>query len=328
LLSNLLKNNLILSVIIILLAALGGFFIVLSRSPFTLPPNAAGAVYSSMNAYSENRVMFLLLSLFSLCGGAFLFNYVVNNNETLSKPSFFPAFIYLLISFEGFTSFEFHPAFMSNLLIVLGVMRMMKSYRVENAKAMFFDGAFMISSATLFYFPSITLIPLVFICLLILRPFLWREWVISLMGIAAPHLLAASIMYLMGTLSRYYNEGMFSGFSLTSLQLEFGSQYFVLVCITFLFLLLVFNRLSGGSSRKIRQQKNINILSFWFLLGIGGIFYEVPYRTSIPLLCVPPVAGLLGEWLGNIRRSTLSDFALLLLMSAFALSVMQIHGVF
>jgi hypothetical protein len=93
-------------------------------------------------------------------------------------------------------------------------------------------------------------------------------------------------------------------------------------------LLLLFNRLSGGSSRKIRQQKNINILSFWLLFGAGSIFYETPYRTSIPLLCIPPVAGLLGDWLSNMRRNTLSDFALLLLVIAFTLSVMQIHGAF
>lgn len=328
-LSNILKNNVIGSVLTVLLLGAAGFFVVLKRGVFPLPASAEGVLYSSLLQYNESRILLLLLSAASLLGGAFLLNFILNSNETLSRSSFFPAFVMVLISSEALCSYDFHPGFTANLLIILGMMRMMQSYRVDEAKAMFFDGAFMISSATLIYFPALTLLPMVFVCLLVLRPFVWREWALALMGIITPHLLAGSVMYVMGRLHRYYNEGMFAGFSFSAFQPEFGAQYFVLACIGFLFLLVIFSRLSrGGASRKIRQQKNINLLSFWLLLGVGGIFYEVPYKTSIPLLCAPPVAGLLGEWLGNFRRGTLSDFALLLLVTAFTLSILQIHGVF
>lgn len=327
--SNLLKNNILSSIILVTVISICGFLIAYkSGNSFQLPREAEGAVFTSFRIYGPARILFLVLSLLCVAGTAFLFNYVINNNETLSRTSFFPAFISILISFEAFTSYDFHPAFLANLLIVLGMMRMMQSYRVDDAKSMFFDGAFMISAATLIYFPSLTLLPLVFVSLIILRPFVWREWAMALLGMGAPHFIAASLMYLMKTLDRYYNRGMFSGFNFSSLQLDFGAQYFVVISISFLFLLLLFNRISGGSSRKIRQQKNINILTFWLLFGVGSIFYESPYKTSIPILCIPPVAGLLSEWMGNIRRNLLSDFALLLIMAAFTLSVMQIQGVF
>jgi hypothetical protein len=266
-------------------------------------------------------------SVVFLCGGAFVFNLIINSNETLSKNSFFPAFLFVLLSSEAFSSYSFHPALAANVLVVLAMMRMMKSYRMDDSKSLFFDGAFLISAASLIYFPAITLLPLVFICLIILRPFIWREWAMAFLGMAGPHVLVASVMYVLGRLDHYYNKGMFVGFDFRAFQPAFASQYFVLFCLAFLFVLLIFKRLSGGASRKIRQQKNINILGFWLLLGVGGIFYENPYRTSIPLLCVPPMAGILSEWLGNFRRSTLSDFALMLLLAAFTLSVLQIQGV-
>jgi hypothetical protein len=329
LLSNILKNNLVVSVFIVFLLALAGFIIAMGHAAFTLPKDTAGVIYAGIFQNSQNALLLKIISFAALTGGAFLFNFILNNNETLSRTSFFPAFIYTLISFEAFSAYDFHPSFAANILIMLGMMRMTQSYRVSDAKSMFFDGAFMISAASFVYWPSITLIPMIFISLLILRPFVWREWAMALMGIFAPHFIAASIMYILGRLDRYYNEGMFAGFSFASFQPTYGAQYFVLVCMGFLFLLLIFNRLSkGGASRKIRQQKNINLLSFWILFGAGGIFYEVPFRTSIPLLCVPPIAGLLSEWLGNFRKGTLSDFALLLLITAFTLSVMQIQGVF
>lgn len=308
---------------------LAGFFIVLRNTPFSVPGGAEGVIYSSIFQYNENPLWLKLISVTLLAGAAFLFNSILNNNETLTRPSFFTAFIYVLISFEALTSFSFHPALAANVLIVFGMMRMMQSYRVNEAKAMFFDGAFLISASSLVYWPAITLLPMIFVCLVILRPFVWREWAMALMGIAAPHYLAAGIMYVMGRLDRYYNSSMFEGFNFNAFQLTYGAQYFVLVCLGFLFLLVIFNRITkGAASRKIRQQKNINILTVWVFIGAGGLFYEVPFKTSIPLLCVPPIAGLLSEWLGNFRKSTLSDFALLLLITAFTLSVMQIQGVF
>ncbi len=324
--SNILKNNILGSVILIILIVIGGFIIVYGNAPFQHPVTTEGALYSSMRMYLGQTMRFLLSAL-CVTGGAFLFNFVMNRNETLTKFSFFPAFVAILISFEAFTAFEYHPAFLSNLLIILGMMRMMESYRVDDAKSMFFDGALMLSFSTLIYFPSITLFPLLFVSLIILRPFIWREWAMALIGIALPHILTIAVMYLVGSLDHYYNRGMFVGINLSSVQLDFGAQYFVLICLAFLFLLMLFNRLSGGSSRKIRQQKNINSLTFWLLFGVASVFYETPYRTSVPLLAIPPVAGLLGEWLGNFRRNTLSDFAVLLLVAAFTLSVMQIHGI-
>jgi hypothetical protein len=211
LLSNLLKNNILTSVILMLLLSVAGFFIVYNHAPFSFPAQAGGALYTWLKMNTVSGMLFLFFSFLSMAGGAFLFNYVVNNNETLGKPSLFPAFIAILISFEAYTAYDFHPAFLSNVLIIVGMMRMMKSYRVDDAKSMFFDGAFMISSATLIYIPSITLLPLVFAALIILRPFVWREWAMALLGMAAPHLITAGVMYLLGTLDRYYNEGVVTG---------------------------------------------------------------------------------------------------------------------
>lgn len=327
-LSNLLKNNLLGSIVLVLLVSITGFFIPFyADSRFVSSPQAEGALFTSFKLYGPGHFLMVFLSAVCAVASAFLINLVLNNNETLTRASSFPAFVSMLISFEALTAYDFHPAFLANLLVIMGLMRMMQSYRVDQAKAMFFDGGFLISAATLIYFPSVTVVPLVFISLIILRPFVWREWAMALLGIFAPHFIAGMLMYLLGTFDKYYNCGMFSGFDFTAFQPGYGAQYFVIITLAFLFLLLVFNRLTGGSSRKIRQQKNINILSFWLVLGAGSVFYDSPYVTSIPILCIPPVAGLLSEWLGNFRRNTLSDFALFLLIAAFTLSVLQIYGV-
>jgi hypothetical protein len=326
LLSNILKNNLISSVLLIVVLGILCVIPALPGNAFQVPAGAQGSIFASLMQYNESRTFLVLFSALLLLGSAFLFNYVLNSSETLSRFSFFTAFVIVLISSEIFASYDLHPGAIANFLIIVGMMRIMKSYREDDAKSVFFDGAFFISAASLFYFPSITLLPLVFIALIILRPFIWREWVMALMGMAAPHIFTAAILYVMGRLDRYYNESMFAGFDIRAFRPALGAQFFVLVCLGFLFILVTFKRLSGGASRKIRQQKNINLLGFWFVFGMGGVFYESPYTTSVPVLCIPPMAGILSEWLGNFKRSTLSDFALLLLITAFTLSVLQIRA--
>ena len=57
---------------------------------------------------------------------------------------------------------------------------------------MAFDAALMLSLGSLFYFPTILLLPLVWVALNDFRPFQWREWAMPFIGVALPYLYLAT----------------------------------------------------------------------------------------------------------------------------------------
>lgn len=326
-LSNILKTNQIASgFLTVLLAIIAFLFVLANTNPFIIPSAAEGALCSIFLGSVKSRMCLYIVSFLFVASGAFIFNFYINSNETLSKGSFFSAFLFVLLSTEAFTSYAFHPAIVANTLVVVAIGRIMKSYRQDEAKSAFFDGAFLISFASLIYFPVITVFPLIFITILILRPFIWTEWASALLGVIAPHLIFTAFIYIFAISDPYYNKSFFVSFNVNSFAADLAWQSFLIFCLVFLFAIIIFQRIKGVASRKIRQQKNINILVLWLALGMLSVFYETPYKTSIPLLCVPPMAGLLSEWFGNFKRSSLSDFSLLLLLCAITLSVLQIRG--
>jgi amino acid permease len=84
---------------------------------------------------------------------------------------------------------------------------------------------------------------------------------------------------------------------------------------TILFLMIARRFGKGAYSRKIRQQKNLNIVTCWLILSMLSVFIDNPYYNSFPLLMIPPLSTLIGEWLGNFRKDYQSDFILIVLIT-------------
>ncbi|MFN6038461.1 MAG: DUF6427 family protein, partial [Bacteroidota bacterium] len=215
--------------------------------------------------------IFCLLSVIS-------FHLFLSRNETLSKTTFFPAFILGVLLLEFFFIDSLNDGVLANLLIITGIQRISDSYRMETAKGNLFDAGFLFSLSILIYPPAITLLPLIFISISILRPFIWREWTIAVIGIITPPLFIISIIYLVFDFSFLKKISLLEPFNFHSWKPIFTSQYFLSASILFFIFLIVFRRLRAGAySRKIRQQKNFNILTFWVILGASSIFMDAPY---------------------------------------------------
>lgn len=67
-----------------------------------------------------------------------------------------------------------------------------------------FDVGFMIGVCALIYFPSISLLLLFLVGLSILRPFVWREWVIGIIGVLIPFFLAGTLYFLNDKLAKFF----------------------------------------------------------------------------------------------------------------------------
>jgi hypothetical protein len=128
------------------------------------------------------------LSLIFVYLQCLLVNRIVNHYELLKPATNLPALLYGLIMSFSVDVQMLHPVIIANFFVIFALGRMCSGF---NQKAIFseaFDAAMLIALASFFYFPSIIFYLFIFLNLVFTRPFVWREYVISLLGLLLPYL--------------------------------------------------------------------------------------------------------------------------------------------
>src|SRR6476646_4742729 len=131
-----------------------------------------------------------IIAILLIVAEGLLLNYIVNENEVLTKKTALPALFYIVFLSNSSVMLELHPVLFANLFLLFALSKILNSYRKDIAFSQVFDAGLLISLATLCYFPCIVFLPMIGIALVIFRPFLWREWAISLLGVLVPYVFA------------------------------------------------------------------------------------------------------------------------------------------
>lgn len=130
------------------------------------------------------NVCFIVLLLLQ----ALMLNMLVERHHLIQKATTLPAFCYILL-IALFNEYIFlAPPFFANFAIIIALWKVFASYNRQDLPNIF-DAGFAIGIASLFYLPSIVLVLFIYVALGVTRVFNWREWVISLAGVAVPYFL-------------------------------------------------------------------------------------------------------------------------------------------
>lgn len=127
---------------------------------------------------------------FILTGGlisliAHQMNHLFNRNTFYSKDTFLPGFIYItgLATLDCIT---FSPLLLAHIFVIGGLACLLQLKRQEPAKNLVFIGSLLLGLAIVFSPLMISLALLPWISLIIIRPFIWRDWVVALLGLCLP----------------------------------------------------------------------------------------------------------------------------------------------
>ena len=123
------------------------------------------------------------------------FNKVINDFTLLHKNTLIPSLVFVIITSIFPTFFTLDAAILILFFQIWMFIRLFRLYKTQNATMVSFDVGIIVAIASLFYFPSIAWILLVWISLLIFRPFYWREWAASILGCLTPYLFVAFFYY-------------------------------------------------------------------------------------------------------------------------------------
>jgi len=227
---------------------------------------------------------------------AMLFNKIINLFNIVGKSTFLPALTYVLAS-SVFTPFLFlSPPLICNFFLLLILYKILASIKNPAVVSTMFDLGMIAAIATVFYLPFSLLTIILWIALLIFRPFNWREWTAIIMGFATIVLFLAVYYFWNNKLNSFYEiwRPLTTGFPVfIRIQLL---DYIVLLPIGVGLVLGVFQLRENFYKSYILIRKTFQLLFFVFIIASISFYIKPDYRINHFLLCVIPVAALLAYY--------------------------------
>src|ERR1700712_3679510 len=107
---------------------------------------------------------------------ATLVNYLVNRYNLLGKSTFLPALMYITVTSLFIPFLILSPPLICNFLVIWMLFKMFELYKGDEAKSISYDLGMIVAVGTMIYLPFIYMFLVIWISLIIFRPFDWREW--------------------------------------------------------------------------------------------------------------------------------------------------------
>ncbi len=256
----------------------------------------------------------VILGLTVLVVSAFLLNHIATTLEILNSSTQVTGLMYVVLMSLTPSQTVLHPALISNLFILMVLNKLIGSYRKETAFEDFFDIGFLLGIATLFYIPSFVFIPMVWIGLLLIRPFVGREWVIGMVGFILPFILATAFFFLFDQLQTIELADYAPGFSFPARSIHLtNANYFTLVVMGLVVLLSLTKIYGGVAISSLRSRKNINILLWALVLGMFTVFMAPVFNAAAFSFCAISGAVFLSNYFLAVRKEWWTNFLFYLL---------------
>ena len=236
------------------------------------------------------------VALFLTLAQAFIFNKIINGYNLIGKPTFVPALIYVTVS-SLFTPFVLlSPILICNFLVLLMIEKYLSIYRRDDVRSVMFDLGMIVAVGTLIYFPFIAMMVLLWISLIIFRPFNWREWLTGIIGFLTVFFFLAVYYYWNNSLNQFYNIWLpLSSKFQVSFKINWY-DYLVLIPVIVILVLGTFQLRSNFFRSFVQIRKSFQLLFFMLLLGLISFYLKPDFRIYHFLLCAPPGAVMMAYY--------------------------------
>lgn len=256
-----------------------------------------GSVHLSREAFGVTAFICILLI-------ALLSNATLNRFRVLPGNSYFPAFCFLLFSSFFREWNDFSAPLLADLILVLFLVQLFQLYATDQSRSKSFSLGFLAGLASLFYLPCLGLVVLIWLTLLISRPFRPAEWILALAGVACPWYFLGTALFLAGRF------GLLTDIPLPTLSYpHLTTAYWLLAGMILLIWWFLFGSLrlqQDYMKMMIHIRKCWQILLAFLCLGLALPFLPGSFSFAGWLIAFLPMTAFtaLGFW--HIRRNWLA----------------------
>ncbi len=240
---------------------------------------------------------------------AYLFNMLINRFEVLYKGSNIPVIIFIILYglLPGFLALS--PFLLINTLMPVALWKIFTLYKSERPVTRAFDSGLVFSLMMLCYLPMALLVVFMFLCIAILRPFNWREWAASVLGLLTPAILLFTFLLATDNL-HLRNTEVNTDSWLPVIKWHAVKLHYMIPAVSIaIILFLSFLKLYANYSKNVIRMRKFQLcfmLLFIFLLMI--ILIPVQQSEARFLVLIPPVCLFLSYYFIAILKNWWFEF--------------------
>ncbi|MCY1529175.1 hypothetical protein D9M68_643080 [compost metagenome] len=256
----------------------------------------------------------VLLATLMVLVQALLFNAIVNRHNLLSKPSYLPALIYVTGSGLFLQFLVISPPLLCNFLLIWIMDKFLKIGKVQSAIMTMFDVGMLIALGTLIYFPFVVLLAMLWLSLLLYRPFNWREWLAGFIGFLTLFFIIAVLYYWNHNINQFFQiwKPLINKFP-SAFQINY-KDYLVLIPVALIMVLAALQLRENFFRSFISTRKAFQMLFFMFAVVMLSFYTKPQLNLYHFILTVPPGAVLLAYYFSNAKKRWLYESLFLILV--------------
>jgi hypothetical protein len=258
-----------------------------------------------------------------LMANVLLLDLLFTRQEVTEKYNHVPAFISAVFSCYVLIQNPLHPLLFAQLLVGGGLWNYFSTYKANQELSAVFDGAFMLSVASIIYPPFCLFLALFVFSLLILRSFVLREWLLSLLGIIIPYLLYTAFLFLFGKKLQPIYKNVTISFHHFLIPSYINGSLTIYATVSLLVLATVIFFLLKPISNNVKTRKTLSIFVWMFILSVISWFSTDNGSVFIMWLSIIPLSLFIGSYLGNTKSRTFAEILLWIFLAAFVTSILQ-----
>ncbi len=276
-----------------------------------------------INIIPKNSSLSLIIAIILIIIEAYIiirlnFEYIFLNVRT-----YLPAVFFVIICSSYLPLQTLHPVLFGNLFFLLAFDKALTSNKKQNLLSTYFISGFLLSIGSLFYFNLIFLIPVIWICEIILREFNFREWFISIVGFATPYFFSLFYYFYFDKIDIFIQ--ILSQNLIIKNSIPTFNLFYLILFSYFGFLILIsfFYLLSTINTKKIITSKYFTIFFWLFLLSSLLLIFVHSISVEIIIIVAIPISFLLSNFFVSIRSKWWSEilFTILILLITYVLII-------
>jgi hypothetical protein len=261
--------------------------------------------------------MGLLVSI----GTAFLLNYIIYQHHILVKRSWLPALLFVVFSACTPGLLWLNPQLISGIFLLGALHLLLATYRMDKAFGFVFNAGILIGIAALFYLPSIVFLLFAIVVIILLRPFIWREWVILILGSTVAPIYTGVYYFWNDKLQFMTREAIINPIVHRSFFLKLPVEYYFLTAMTGLMLFVSAGRfLSGAGTSTLKTKKGISVMIWFLVFSLLAVLPAQNFAVAGILFAIYPISVFASNYFLVARRLWIAETIFLLLLISIVVS--------
>jgi len=282
--------NILWLAILLILLRMGYVIHAPAKIEFTFVEPFARLLFPVAYEYALSPVANVFLAGVLVFIQAILLNHLCSRYNLLGKPTFLPALMYVVVS-GLFTPFlVLSSPLICNFLVIAMLYKLFSLYKGYDAKSTAYDLGMIVAIGSLIYFPFIYSFLIIWIALIIFKPFDWREWVAGIMGYATIFFFLAVFYFLDDRLHQFADIWLPLGTKFPD-RIRFNYYNYLVLIPVIIILGLCFLKIRQNFFRSYVQiRKSYQLLFVVFLVSGLSFYVKAEFHLNHFLLCAIPAA--------------------------------------